>query len=48
MTSILEQINEFFGPDLTVVIEKNDLKITVGQRTLVVQMPNIVGAESKG
>lgn len=48
MKNIIDQFNDFFGKDAHAVIENNDLKITIDGRTLIIGLPTIVGASSKG
>lgn len=47
MNDLIDQINAFFGTDAHVVIENNNLKITIGNQTLIIELPTIVGANSK-
>jgi len=44
--TLIDQFNDFFGKDAHVVIEKNDLKITIGNQTLVITLPTVAGASS--
>ena len=45
--NLIDQINDFFGTDAHVAIDKKNLKITIGNRTLVIELPSIAGAEAK-
>lgn len=47
MEEILKEINEFFGNEAQFVIKNNDLRITVGKKTIVIELPSIFGASSK-
>lgn len=47
MDTIIDQFNAFFGEDAHIVVENNNLKITIGSRELEIELPTIVGASSK-
>ena len=47
MLEIVKQFNEFFGEDAHVVIKNNDIEITVGTKTLTIQLPATAGGSSK-
>ena len=46
MENIIDQFNAFFDKDASVVIKNNKLKITIDTRTLTIELPTVVGAES--
>ena len=45
--NLIDQINDFFGTGAHVTIDKNNLKITIDNRTLVIELLSIVGANAK-
>ena len=47
MEEIMKQFNDFFGENAHVVIKKNDIEITVGTKTLTIQLPTVVGGKSR-
>lgn len=47
MKELLKQFNDFFGKDAHMVVETNNLKITIGNQTLEIALPTIVGTSSK-
>ncbi len=46
MDNILEEFNDFFGKDAHVVIKKNYMEITIGTKTLTIQLPTVAGGSS--
>jgi len=48
MKDLLDKINSFFEPDAHVSINDKYLSITVGRRSLEIELPSIVGASSEG
>ena len=48
MNDIIKEINDFFGKDVNIIIKNGVMKITVGKKTLLLEMPTVVGAESMG
>ena len=47
MEKIVKQFNEIFGKSANAVIEKNDLKITIGTKTMTINLLLVVGVDSK-
>jgi len=46
--NILHTFNSFFGGAAKAEIKGNRLEITIGSRTLLISLPEIVGAQSTG
>lgn len=43
MQEIVDKFNSLFEGDARAEIKNNDLKITVGSQTLIIQLPSVVG-----
>ena len=43
---IIKQFNDFFGEDAHMVIKKNYIEITIGTKTLTIQLPTAAGGSS--
>jgi len=48
MQSIIDNFNSFFKGNAKIEIDKNNLRITIGSQTLIIQLPSVTGAQSKG
>jgi hypothetical protein len=48
MKELLRQFNQFFKGAARAQIKGKRLEITIGSQTLIVSLPTITGAESKG
>ena len=46
--TVIDEFNEFFGESAGACIRGDELLITVGNRTMHIQLPGMVGGESKG
>lgn len=46
--SLLEEFNSFFKGSAEVVVNGNRLEITINNMTLMISLPEIVGAQSGG
>lgn len=47
MQDFIEKFNRFFEERGKLEIEGKNLRITIGNETLVIQLPSIIGGESK-
>ena len=45
MSDLVEEFNKYFKGDAIVAISDNELKITIGSRTLIVSSPVIIGMD---
>lgn len=43
---IVKQFNDFFGEDAHVVIKNNHMEITIGNKTMVIELPTMAGGSS--
>lgn len=48
MDGLIEQFNEYFDGDAKVKIVAGRLEITIGNQTLFISSPDIVGGKSRG
>ena len=48
MNNLLDQFNSFFKGSAKAVVNGKRLEITIGSQTLIISLPDIVGAQSKG
>jgi len=48
MKKLLERFNRFFEGSAEVKIVDNKLEITIGSQTLIISLPEVIGAQSKG
>ena len=43
---LIDQFNDFFGEDAHVVIKNNYMEITIGNKTMVIELPSMAGGSS--
>ena len=48
MGELLKEFNRFFEGDVKIALSNNRLEITVGSRTLILSLPEIIGVDSMG
>ncbi len=48
LEDLIREFNKFFNGNASLVINGDELKITIGSQTLTVLLPQVIGTESKG
>jgi len=48
MKEIIDKFNETFSGDAHASLENNTLEITVGTKTMTIELPSVVGVKSTG
>jgi len=48
MDKLLEEFNSFFNGTASIKITDDRLEITIGSKTLILSLPQIIGIQSKG
>ena len=48
MNELIKEFNNFFVGDAEIVIRDNELEITIGARTMLLSLPQVIGTQSKG
>lgn len=48
MQKLLDDFNGFFAGSARVVIADDRMEITIGSQTLIISLPQIIGAQAKG
>ena len=44
--TLIDQFNDFFDKSAHVVIKKNHMEITIGNKTMVIELPSMAGGSS--
>jgi hypothetical protein len=47
MQHIIEEFNSFFEGNAKIELIENNIEITIGSRTLTIQLPCVIGVKSK-
>lgn len=48
MENLVDRFNKFFEGIAEITINGNRLEITIGKATLIVSLPEVIGAQAKG